>query len=93
MAISSGLEIDHQQEDLFQCPNSGSELTFELIESYHIKEEKLVEAEIDSNSIQLCIEACRQNSKCHSLSFQQDAGCVLFKTNALSLNISPDAGI
>ena len=93
--LASGLPIDRQS---FQCRNSGSELTFELVKGYlqfstaHLLEGRVLEVKKELNTIQLCIEACRQNPECLSLNYQQDSGCVLFKTNA-SPNTSNDAGI
>ncbi len=89
---SSGLPVEPNLN--FQCQNSDSDLTFELIKGYHqLSTGNLLEGGVievnkkDLNTIQLCIEACRQNPECHSLNFQQDAGCVLLKTN-VSLNFS-----
>jgi len=92
LGLSSGLPVEQNQN--FQCQNSDSDLTFELIKGYHqLSAGQLLERGVievnkkDLNTIQLCIEACRQNPQCHSLNYQQDAGCVLFKTSA-SLNFS-----
>jgi len=97
VGLASGSPIDRQS---FQCRISGiSELTFELVKgslqlsTAHLLEGRVLEVKKELNTIQLCIEACRQNSECHSLNYQQDTGCVLFKTNASPNFTSNDAGI
>ena len=101
LILSSGSPIMIKQRQNFQCLNSDSDLTFELIKGQHklstahFSEGQVIEVTNykDLNTIQLCIEACRQNPECHSLNYQQDSGCVLLNTN-VSLNSSTyDAGI
>ena len=99
LRLSSGSPITIKHHQNFQCLNSDSDLTFELIKGYHhqlrtalLEDRALAVNNKNLNTIQLCIEACRQNPECHSLNYQQDSGCVLLKTN-VSLNFSPnDAG-
>lgn len=58
--LSSGSPIDRQS---FQCQNSGSELTFELVKGYHqlstahLLEGGTFKVKKDLNTIQLCILA------------------------------------
>ena len=91
VGLASGLPIDRHG---FQCRNSGSELTFELVQGYHqlstayLLEGGMFKVKKHLNTIQLCVEACRQNPECHSLNYQQDPGCILFRTKVSSNDAS-----